>query len=103
MPVTSGVSQGSDLGPILFIIYINDNDLALNNFTNIFVTDTTIGSVVLSEGDRWSQQEDLRRISDWSVKWKMPFNIYKWQILQSGSRNIKNDLSVYRFSVMVNV
>ncbi len=42
-------------------------------------------------GDRQSLQEDLRKISDWSVKWEMPLNINKCQILQVGSRNIKND------------
>ncbi len=49
-----------------------------------------IGNAVLSEGDRRSLQ-DLCKISDWSVKWEMPFNRSKHQILQVGNRNIKND------------
>ncbi len=78
MRVTSSVPQGSILGPILFIIYINDIDVNDSKFAD----DTKIGNAVLSEGDRRSLQEDIRKISDWSVKWKMPFNINKCQILQ---------------------
>lgn len=50
-----------------------------------------IVSVVLKECDRRSLQEDLCKISDWSVKWEIPFNINKCQILQVGSRTIKKD------------
>ncbi len=49
-----------------------------------------IGNAILSEGDRRSLR-DLSKILDWSVKWEMPFNINKCQILQVGTRNIKND------------
>ncbi len=89
-PVTSGVPQGSVLGPVLFIIYINDIDLGLNNFISKFADDTKIVNAVLLEGDRRSLQ-DLRKISDWSVKWEMSFNINKCQILLVYSINIKND------------
>ncbi len=78
-PVTSGVPQGSVLGPVL-CIYISDIDLGLNNFFSKFVNDTKIGNAVLSEGDRWSLQEDLRKISDWPIKWEMAFNINKCKI-----------------------
>ncbi len=90
-PVTSGVPQGSVLGPVLFIIYINDIDLGLNNFISKFAVDTNIGNALLSEGDRWSLQEDLRKISDWSVKWEISFNINVSQILQVRSSNINTD------------
>ncbi len=75
MPVTSGVPQGSVLGPVFFVIYINGIDLRLNNFISKFADYTKMGNVVLTECDRRSLQDDLRKISDWSVKWEMPFNL----------------------------
>ncbi len=80
--VTGSVTEGSVLGPVLFIININDIDLDLNNLINKFADDTKIVNAVLSEGDKRSLQEDLRKISDWSIKWEIAFNINKCQILQ---------------------
>ncbi len=69
---------------------MNDIDLGLNNFISKFADDTKIGISVLS-GDRQSLQEDLCKISDWSAKWDTSFNINNCQVLQVGSRHIKND------------
>ncbi len=90
-PVTSGIPQGSVLGPVLFIIYINDIDRGLNNFTGKFTDNTKIRNSVISDRDRQSLQDNLNKISAWSARWEMPFNIKKCHILQIGTRNIKYD------------
>lgn len=87
--VTSGVPQGSVLGPILFTIYINDIDVGVNNIISKFADDTKIGNSIISEEDRANLQADINKITEWSEKWQMPFNVDKCQILQCGSKNKK--------------
>ncbi len=87
-PVTSGVPQGSVLGPVLFVIYINDIDIGLNSFIAKFADDTKIGNSVISDRDRQSLLENLRKISAKSDRWEMPFNVNKCHILQVGTRII---------------
>ncbi len=90
-PVSSGVHQGSVLGPVLFIIYINDLDAGFNHRINKFADDTKSGNSVLTDEDRQSFQEDLHKISVWSDRWEMPFNVDKCQVLQVETRNKKFD------------
>ncbi len=90
-PVTSEVPLGSVLGPALFIIYINDIDVGLNNFTLKSADDTKIGNSVITNHDRISLQENLRKILNWDQRWEIPFNVNKCNVLQVGTRNQKFD------------
>ncbi len=87
VPFTRGVTQGLVLGPVLFIIYINDVDVGLNRFISKFADGTKIGKSTITEHNRVSLQEDLRNITEWSQRWEMPFNVNRCRILQVGTRN----------------
>ena len=88
--VTSGVPQGSVLGPLLFIIYISDLDLGLVSKINKFADDTKMGINADSDAAVKQLQEDLRKVGEWSKKWQMPFNLDKCKIMHIGHKN-KNE------------
>ncbi len=55
------------------IIYIHYIDVGLINLISKFADDTKIGNSISNDCDRLNLQEDLRKISQWSERWEMPF------------------------------
>ena len=89
--VLSGVPQGSVLGPILFLININDLDGATETVDIIrkFADDTKLGKTVAGDGDRARLQEALDSLCDWADRWGMAFNVAKCKIMHIGHNNPK--------------
>ena len=82
--VLSGVPQGSVLGPLLFIIYINDLPDNLSCTCQIFADDTKIYS---TSDHHQSLQKDLYSLLEWSNAWQLEFNTSKCKVLHIGGRN----------------
>ena len=73
--VKAGVPQGSILGPLLFLIYINDLADGLSSNTKLFADDTSLFSVIHDSVITTSElNSDLARIKQWAFQWKMSFN-----------------------------
>ena len=79
--VISGVPQGSVLGPILFLLYINDIVKGIHGTVRLFADDTTIYMVIRSENDAARFQQDLDLLSEWGKTWMMEFHQDKCEII----------------------
>ena len=71
--IEAGVPQGSILGPILFLVYINDLIDCVDSEIRIFADDTFIFRVV-DENSTTKLNQDLEKITEWANQWKMIFN-----------------------------
>ena len=98
--VTSGVPQGSVLGPILFLIFINDLPLGVISPVSLFADDSKVFSRIISEKNSVKAkkdgnyfdgnevlQSDLNNIRAWAGRWKMEFNVDKCKIMHIGRSN----------------
>ena len=81
-PVTSGVPQGSVLGPILFLAYINDLPDNITSQVRIFADDTVVYAAISRMDDSLALQRDLDTLQTWENKRDMEFNPSKCQVLQ---------------------
>ena len=75
--VLSGVPQGSVLGPILFLLYINDLEDDISSKVLKFADDTKVFRKVTNDTDKQSLQDDLDKLVKWSEKWQMLLNFGK--------------------------
>jgi len=88
MRVLSGVPQGSVLGALLFLVYINDLDTGLINELLKFADDTKVFGKVTDGSARESIQEDINRLENWANRWKMEFNVKKCKLMHVGKEKV---------------
>ena len=82
--VDSGVPQGSVLGPLLFILFINDLPDIVQSFCRIFADDTKLYA---PSSNHMLIQNDLLSLKHWSQKWQLNFNESKCKVLHIGKHN----------------
>ena len=84
--VTSGIPQGSVLGPVLFIIYINDMPDTTRSLCRLFADDSKMYLCVKSRTDQEIIQADLFKLCDWSKTWLLTFNVAKCKAVIFGNQ-----------------
>ena len=84
--VISGVPQGSVLGPLLFLIYINDLEDGISSLILKFADDTKMFRKISNAADSYILQEDLDTLVQWSKKWQMTFNVEKCKVMHIGKQ-----------------
>ena len=82
--VSSGVPQGSVLGPVLFLVYINDIEDAIRKLLRLFADDNKLFGCTNSEDYINDLQCDNDDLEEWSDKWLLRYNVDKCCVLHYG-------------------
>ena len=80
--VKSGVPQGTVLGPLMFLLYINDIGDNIDSQIRLFAETTILYTVIKGMGDASLLQKDLDKMIDWCNQWQMSFNNDKCKVLR---------------------
>lgn len=89
--VTSGVPQGSVLGPLLFLLYINDINENVTSCMRMFADDCVLYKKITCESDNQIVQNDLDAIYTWCEKWGMKLNLDKTVSMTFSRKQVKTN------------
>ena len=82
--VKSGVPQGSILGPLLFLIYVNDLPRSISSQVFLFADDTKLIRSIFTLADHVQLQTDLDNLAKWCDAWQLNFNATKCNVIHFG-------------------
>ena len=74
LPVLSGIPQGSILGPLLFLVYVNDIPQYTTSTTLLFADDTKCFRFINDPTDSITLQQDINSLVEWTTEWNLKFN-----------------------------
>ena len=94
-PVLSGVLQDTVLGPILFLLFINDLPSLVSSSVKLFADDSVLYRHIESSADHDKLQEDLLQLEEWAATWEMNFTPSKCYIM---SITLKRQPSSYSYT-----
>jgi hypothetical protein len=94
MEVLSGIPQGSVLGPLLFLIYINDLPDVIKGFVKLFADDTKLYGPMRAPSDRDVMNSNIQSMYDWSCDWQLGFNFKKCKRIHMGHSNPHNSYTI---------
>lgn len=82
LDVLSGVPQGTVLGPLLFLVYINDLPKCKNSDARLFADDCLIYRQIWNQRDAANIQDDLTALEEWEWRWQMSFHPKNCTVIQ---------------------
>ena len=95
----SGVPQGSVIGPLLFLLFINDMPHEMNCNIQLFADDAKIFKTVENEEDHQDRAKYFDNLENWARLWQMRFNVGKGKVLHLGSRNPRYEYNKSRLDM----
>ena len=95
--VISGIPQGTVLGPLLFVIYINDILDNIDSDGLLFADDAKIFRAIACKDDSLKLQDDIARLEEWSDRWLLKFHPDKCHLLTLGK--LENIMYCHRYQV----
>jgi len=90
LPVDSGVPQGSVLGPLLFLLYINDISNNVNSTVRLFADDLIMYRTLNNSTSKTGFQDDIDKLLKWANKWGMNFNAKKCHVVNISNLKTTN-------------
>ena len=104
LPVHSGVPQGSILGPLFFVLFIDDICDVVDDGTDIalYADDTKMWREILSEKDQAILQNDINNLFEWSIKNKMNFHPDKCKVVSITNKPLEHPLPFYEYWYSMN-
>ena len=87
--VTSGVPQGSVIGPSDFTFFINDLPDKLVHKVKLYADDSKLIGIIKKKSDHLTIQNDIDKMQNWANDWQMSFNYDKCKVMHFGKTNPK--------------
>ena len=81
-PVASGMNQGTVLGHLLILAYINELPCRVKATPPLFADDCFLYNIINSQEDTHALQDDLDGLQQWEQDWLMSFNPDKWEVIR---------------------
>ena len=98
--VTSGVPQGSALGPLLFLAYVNDIWRNMDSTIRLFADDRVIYRKIINNADMKKLQKDLDKLGEWAVENDMKINPSKSKAIPFTRTRVKDPLNYSLMSTL---
>ena len=92
--IDSGVPQGYVLGPLFFVVFINDLLVRIKNVGKLFADDTKLLAIIKSVLVQISLQDDLIILKEWTNDWQIKFNSLKCKVMHYCKTN-----SMYKYKI----